>query len=1438
MSQYVPLNFPDTNNGVLYDSSKPSYVNTQDASYPRNLKFANRKLTLDLGGTDYGITKFRLSWSGNIQYGSICFYDADGSLVSVSDDIDSLYKVSFPPKAYIENIFKDENNTGFSKTFYVCVNGDPGQKTDKINIELSVAAKNPSSATVQLFIDCLHSPIYEYETGVHVYSPYDAGAEQSTLTTKLYSRIPISNWIANNTTIYSSPTLSSPALNYYYGYEGKVYQIGSELNRAYGTKTNLKATKPRYSSKFSTKTVTEGPKDFYNSSNETSAACVEPLYEGLGKISKISNTSSLDQPQQYRYYMGYDVTTQRESNDSVFTEYHFGDKKHYPITGFQHSTQKLLTHLISGWDKNVKTGGTLLLTALGIGGLALAIPSLTAVVANASLSVSIFLNGLIGPFSPALLKFGTAVSTALGPIGGIVIVALLALLLIWVAINWFSRKTKYYNEPCLDFLHHFAQSPYLNTGSVLYRDNDLSIVNNGYYSDGAYYYLQSAGSITNKELSYTIALVKNDPKELKYLESIKPDDPTLVTDPAKLFFLPYTSGKPMPYCGGSTIYYSAYRSYLHTTTCCDFETCDPVLIEMPYGSFASCISQADADAKSSQYHDIAIGIAQTQGNYTTAQEDPDYFHAHFTHEIKDETKPTLASAFYTGSLVVGTNLYYDGFGCQKVLDGYYATGSSSYYKTFYHTTNGAIDDIQYITTSGSSATDSGLPIIYTNQSYSSNWFISGSNGRNLKNYTQEFWNNYNSPDPFDTTTVYNNGVYEVVKGYITSASYSSFYQFPNFTDTGSVSEVSSGYYLGLNDWLDQEPFYYQGTGTTMSLNAADDCTYGLGNNNRGFYIQSKENGSLTSVGNPVDIEYTVNYTASFVGEPSEYVVPINNEITNVVNVTTASNSIASSTQNFNGFFVSNGTLMVCVDSPTNDVGIYRSTDFSNWSKVLSHSDIGNHNYNDFASSGDTILVGGFFKMWRSTDNGRNWSEVPSMALKYIEEIEMDSNIAIAVTNGGLGNSYYYYSTDYGYTWSLKNFANSSGISAGDTLDSIKYSNGVWFVTNKTDKSVFATSTPSDGTSWEKIKSLFSFNRVGKLSKVGNIIIQPVQDTNLGSSDVMNQIYGWQVNDNGNIQELYGGANTPITYGLFGGVSNWDKFKYFAGKNETEVVAASATTINELLVMRHITKNPYNYTEFNPLTNPWTFASSSFTENHLSGSGGTFNSGPSAINGLPIFYDEATTSYYFTTGENFNANIVRISGSAYDSIIISSSYSDRIILDEYNSKTRVEYSSSITPNSTVNDITLKITSSNPSNNILYTTSSYESCFTDDQINCDITFDGLTDNATTSFPRTQVVDLGSGTGDVYFYITASQSPVKTIIEWNGSEVVNTGYIGASSYQTPLDDILSDKGLSTETITSIRNTSSIFNKNSASPTTATVKFFAPIPPASWEYKLDCPT
>ena len=1477
MSQFIRLQFPDVDNGAEFNSSKPPY---SDLDYDKSLVFANRNLVLNLDNTNHTVAKFRISWTGNVDYASICFYDGNGSMVSVSDSPGGLYKVCFPPDMYLENTFKDEQNYTQNKEYYVVLNGDPSQKTDTLNIVVSVASNNLNinpSAEVSILYDCNHAPVYEYTTGMHAYSPYDAKAGTAALTTKLYSTTPIADWSSGTKTglvrrgqtkIWQNPLLSTPAMPYFYGYDDKVYQVGTELDRSYGIKTQVVSHKPKYSFKRSWRTETIGPQSFYDDSdpnNETSQACIEPTLSGVGKLRKIFTASTLPQPQQYRYYMGYHATNKRESNDSVFTKYILADKKHYPITGFQHATEKMVSAVFSGFNRNLKPlfiGAA----ALGVAGLALLVPAVGTAIASTAAGVSAFFSGLIGPFAPALISLGSSFGGAMAAVASVAPYILLAAALIYAAVKFFSNVTKVYKEDCKNFLHHFTTNPYIGTGDVLYKDNNLSIVNNGFYCDGVNYYQQSGGSVTTKELSFTNALVNEDPKEFKFVHSVQADEPTLVEDLGKLILLPYASGKPMPYCGGSTVYYSSLKTQTITTECCDFETCDPVTIEIPYGSYVSCISQQEADDQAEEQLEQAVGWAEAQGTYITATEPATDFNAHFTHQLKIEDRPNVTAVFYTGSIGIGNTLYYDAFGCHKVLDGYYTTGSSTYYKEFYHTTDGVIDSIEYITDQNILSTDSGIPLLGSDLNFTSNWFISGSSKYVMDAYTNQnwFWNRN-----FDTTTIKTNSPFKPVTGYIISSSYNNFRVFPSVDDTGSTSEASSGYYKPLIDWYYQDSFYYNAVSSNIILTPTEVCTFDLDSPLRQFSINSTLGDVAYEASNPLVVDYTVVYTSSeYQALPSEHIIPVAPETASQLNL-----DGVEITNLATNIFPLDGVLYYQeISSNNSNVEIYRNTttslplssDWGDSSRVVIDKDllnvsrVGQQYYSPlevmFKSGSNELFAFGSYNFLHSTDNGLTWSQLPTEAVDPNDSWKvnfdgvgtyagawMDGDSILVTSPSQIGGGTivrYWYSETRGQTWHLTsspaefggmNMANSPGINGGDNLHDVVSHNGKWFVNVNSAKQLVSTTTPEDDTSW-----------IVESTENDYINGLWVSDTHLFMALGNSELIRYNLDSSGNLSNRKSVGNTSphnLDFKNLGADSSGDNYKHQRYiPDPSELVVRSDSSSNPV---------PFDFATTyvsRDLGDNWTQINFSQDQGQqVFGTGSFWGGNASGVNLFDGIHFDSTSNAYFASQYGMQ-NIGILSGRGLGLVkklvgLYSGSYNGSTTLNPNLSENLVDFNSSINGDTNEIDIILSIPGSNRIGNIEYSISDYESCNIDNIENCGIDIETISNDPSKSFPRKQAIYLSNpNPGEVTISFTSSVVPVKPIFEYNGTIIGDGGYRGSQIYQTDLNNELTRRGESTQTISS-RYYEVTFTKNSFIPDFVTASFYAPLSSSSWNYRVSCP-
>ena len=1033
---------------------------------------------------------------------------------------------------------------------------------------------------------------------------------------------------------------------------------------------------------------------------------------------------------------------------------------------------------------------------------------------------------------------------------------LLAAALIYAAIKFFSNVTRVYKEDCKNFLHHFTTNSYIGTGDVLYKDNNLSIVNNGFYCDGVNYYQQSGGSVTTKELSFTNALVNEDPKEFKFLHSVQADEPTLVEDLGKLILLPYASGKPMPYCGGSTVYYSSLKTQTITTECCDFETCDPVTIEVPYGSYVSCISQQEADDQAEEQLEQAVGWAEAQGTYITATEDATDFNSHFTHQLKIEDRPNVTAVFYTGSIGIGNTLYYDAFGCHKALDGYYTTGSSTYHKEFYHTTDGVIDSIEYITNSGSTATDSGIPLLGYDQNYTSNWFISGSNRYAMDAYTNQnwFWNRN-----FDTTTIKTNNLFKPVTGYIISSSYNDFRLFPSVDDTGSTSEASSGYYKPLIDWYYQDSFYYNAPTSDIILTPTEVCIFDLDSPLRQFSINSTKLDGAYEASNPLVVDYTVVYTSSdYQALASEYTIPVAPETASQVNLE-GIEAPRPTNQNtsFRNPHIFNGILYY-----SNLPSIHRNTNTSlplpsNWEDLSvevadqsiirpkgTYSD-GSNYYSTidsmFKSGSNELFAFGPYNFLHSTDNGLNWSQLPTEAINPDDSWKVNFNFgvnwydswmdgdSILVTGGAIGGSNgakYWYSTNRGQNWYLStndafaygglNITNSPGLSdQGVRTAGVVSRNGKWFLLAA--GKLVSTTTPEDDSSWTIIDS----DGLGALHISENYLFG-INQTNL---------IRYNIDSSGNLsnKKTLSFPTTIFTSG-FAINSTGDIYQNkYNNPNPTELLIRSYNS-------------GVTYTS-RDLGETWNSIGFSSNQGRQVWGDDDFWDGQVYEGG--IVYDSTTNSYFANQGPSGGGDLPSLgilSGRGLGLIkkyvaLYSGSYTGSTTLNPNLSENLINFSSSINGDTNEVDVILSIPGSNIIGNIEYEIEDYESCNIDNIEDCGTNIEIISNDPSKSFPRKQAIYLsGSGAGEVTISFTSSVVPVKPIFEYNGTVVGDGGYRGSQIYQTDLNNELTRRGESTQTISS-RYYEVTFNKDTFVPDFVTASFYAPLSSSSWDYKISCP-
>ena len=106
----------------------------------------------------------------------------------------------------------------------------------------------------------------------------------------------------------------------------------------------------------------------------------------------------------------------------------------------------------------------------------------------------------------------------------------------------------------------------------------------------------------------------------------------------------------------------------------------------------------------------------------------------------------------------------------------------------------------------------------------------------------------------------------------------------------------------------------------------------------------------------------------------------------------------------------------------------------------------------------------------------------------------------------------------------------------------------------------------------------------------------------------------------------------------------------------------------------------------------------------------------------------------------------------------------------------------------------------------------------------------------YPAEFAITLGSVTGSIMFRFNSFNVPDKYIILWNGNEVINTGYRGATSYQKDLDKALANRGLPSERIVAPGNGTATFLKT-VSEASAIVRVYSPLTGTGWNWTASCP-
>jgi len=904
-----------------------------------NIKWANKTRQLNLGNTNYGYATFDISYTitGTTDVIGVSFY-SESTILTYSTTLSGLFKPVFNGE-YIKL------TPGVTTRLYVIVNALTKDSTLPINFIIGKKGTPPSNITINLQYNCNDvGPLYKYLMGLHAYSAYDA-LNSPALQTYLYSYTPIGSW-TTDTEVYSAANFSHPAYPYYYGYNGNVYKVGGELERSFGTKYYFECIKWWAFGDTKTYTKTIGPKAWLNREDGVLATdnFVFPEMPAVGKLKKIIPSANIVQPSSYRYYMGV-APTQQASAD-YFTQFDFQNRTSHTVAGSTHAMSKLSQGFTNGfkgfvkfdyepwgwlvwlgasiaqnsvWTSTNTTNATTLLQKIGnIWAKADGFYTRTMVAGEKAISFKGFFTGGALP-------------------GGIPIVVVVIIIIIIILIVKLFKPTKaVFEEPPIKFRYRYANTPYLNNGTRLFKNTTLSTYSSEYYCDGIYFYNQTGGTIANKELSYsTNALIQNDPIKKGFAYSLKADQPdsgSVLSDFTKLAILPYCSGKPD----------TVSSTNINTTQTATFTPLNKggdlltypltVTVEIPEGTIITTGSQVLANAEAKNLLNELTSSYAASGSYGQTISGIDGFGAFFTHEIKVETYPNTGSVFFNNNdgngLTVGKSLYYDNAGYLKVSNGYYAAttesyASASYHRTFYKTVNGSVTDIlsmasSVATTVTSLVNSATYPVQTSNQNHTSDWYWYDISYNDLKDDLTPILESKPNPNSLYTTS-------SLKAGFCTPDT-SSFYTYNSIPSTASYSEATPGFYYAFSSYENPYIFTYS-TPVTLSINLTEVCftDYSIGEP-YGINISGASGSSSSSLYYPVYMTLNAynggslitSFPATASAEGITYVdfpAPITKD-SNVTNVTVA--SISSPNPNNKILYVG-GTFTNCnpsTPSPT------------------------------------------------------------------------------------------------------------------------------------------------------------------------------------------------------------------------------------------------------------------------------------------------------------------------------------------------------------------------------------------------------------------------------------------------------------------------------------------------------------------------------------------
>ena len=922
------------------------YSAANNQSIPNNALFSEKITSFDLGSTTYGYIEFDITYTGTSDYSSISFGVPNIDILKTSsitygynltDPFDALY--SFDPSDIKKTIHSGDSvllKNNIKQKIYLIVNLIDNFKYNTIQIYTTIGLFNGSAPSVnhnfKIEYNCV-VPIYKYDVGLHVYSPYDAIESTARLTTILTSLTPVSSWVAETSTVagtqvYSDEGFTRPALPYYYGISNKVYKVGGPFNRAYGTKTKFLASQSNFSAFMEESTggnywkakvteVTMGPS--YWEDSFTIEACVSPIMTKVGIITEITLTSKLTKPLRYQYYMGYNLTKKQSSSENFFVKYLWNLATKVPIVGSEHAVEKIMKGYASGIKTskilNLNLGGTIteFRTPIAVVSAGLLYWGLTSAAGKAAGKFVIngvlqlgtvaweqFWNILIGPNKPAYTKIvlggqklvtsGAGFLNAIGkkillPLGNILwpIAAFFVgkQVFEWTTENLIN-KDFVFNEDCTQLFKFKNSNPYIFTGDTIYRqetsfsysDPFNTTVNlnfgtyetfDGYFCDGVYFYTQTGGTVTVKEVASSNSfdgLYLDDNISTKVKFSMQPDNPTYVVTGYSLMSLPYISGVPIvdPFDNFDfPIFYNIPLSGSFTPDAPgDLESNNIGNVNLDY-SLASHFSyngQSEVDTITTNHLNIIAEsvTGTTVDTYNFNEPLTGYSIGNiatiFTHEIKIENTPNDNMIYFDNQdslgVITGKTFYQDLTGRVKSLDGYYAITGGTYYRTFYEVSGSTVIDIFNMQYSGSTSvtglTSNTLPVVTDRLDYTSDWYYYDVNKISLLNNVNILF--YDKIP--NITTLYSQDY--IKRGYATTGQTSFYTYTTNVGPTTGTTESLDGCYKPLIGWSQesQNDFSYN-VGKTIQIDIEESCSTGLNfvDPLLGFYIVGNVSGSLS-----------------------------------------------------------------------------------------------------------------------------------------------------------------------------------------------------------------------------------------------------------------------------------------------------------------------------------------------------------------------------------------------------------------------------------------------------------------------------------------------------------------------------------------------------------------------------------------------------------------